>query len=171
MRGARCRESASKRRCRTDAVTPHFECRHFASLSPAQLYAMLVLRSRVFVVEQQCVYLDPDGLDTEAHHLFGWCDDRCTELVCGVRILAPGAVYAEASIGRVVTAPEHRGTGAGRVLMEQSIAECTRLFPGVGIRIGAQRYLERFYASFGFVTVSEPYDEDGIEHVTMLRQA
>jgi len=132
---------------------------------------MLVLRSRVFVVEQQCVYLDPDGLDSGAHHLFGWLDDTCAELVCGVRILAPGVVYAEASIGRVVTAPEHRGAGAGRVLMEQAIAECTRRYPGAGIRIGAQRYLERFYASFKFVTVSEPYDEDGIEHVTMLRRA
>jgi ElaA protein len=140
-------------------------------LSSAQLYAMLVLRSRVFVVEQQCVFLEPDGLDTEAHHLFGWRDDRCAELVCGVRILAPGAVYDEASIGRVVTAPEHRGTGAGRELMTAAIAECGRLFPGEAIRIGAQRYLERFYASFGFVTVSAPYDEDGIEHVTMLRHA
>ena len=146
-----------------------FECRHFASLTPGELYAMLVLRSRVFVVEQQCVFLEPDGLDVDAHHLFGWRDDSRSELVSGVRILAPGVSYEQASIGRVVTAPEHRQSGEGRLLMEQAIRECERLYPASDICIGAQRYLERFYGSLGFVTVSEPDDEDGIEHVTMLR--
>ena len=145
-----------------------FECRHFASLDVRALYAMLVLRSRVFVVEQQCVFLELDGLDADAHHLFGWRDASRTELVSGVRILAPGVSYDEPSIGRVVTAPEHRGTGAGRALMDAALADCARLYPGHAIRIGAQRYLERFYGNLGFVTVSEPYDEDGIEHVTML---
>jgi ElaA protein len=146
-----------------------FECRHFASLTPGELYAMLVLRSRVFVVEQQCVFLEPDGLDVDAHHLFGWGDDTRSELVSGVRILAPGVSYEQASIGRVVTAPEHRRSGEGWLLMEQAIRECERLYPGSDIWIGAQRYLEQFYGSLGFVTVSEPYDEDGIEHVTMRR--
>lgn len=150
-------------------VHPLFECRHFSEITAAQLYAMLVLRSRVFVVEQTCPYLDPDGLDIDAFHLFGWHDVTCSELVCGVRILGPGISYDEASIGRVVTAPEHRGVGLGRVLMNRAITECSQRYPGA-IRIGAQRYLERFYASLGFRTVSEPYDEDGIEHVTMLRQ-
>jgi ElaA protein len=146
-----------------------FECRHFATLTAGELYAMLVLRSRVFVVEQQCVFLEPDGLDPDAHHLFGWRDDARLELVSGVRILAPGVSYDDASIGRVVTAPEHRHGGEGRALMHAAIRECTRLYPDSAIRIGAQRYLERFYGSLGFTTVSEPYDEDGIEHVTMLR--
>ena len=149
-------------------VQPSFDCRHFTELTAADLYAMLVLRSRVFVVEQTCPYLDLDGLDVAAHHLFGWRDTTRSDLVCGVRILAPGVSYDEASIGRVVTAPEHRGGGLGRVLMERAIVQCEALHPGA-IRIGAQRYLERFYASLGFRTVSEPYDEDGIEHVTMLR--
>ncbi len=148
-----------------------FECKQFAALTAHELYAMLMLRSRVFVVEQQCIYLDPDGIDTEAHHLLGWRDESRAELISGVRILAPGAVYPEASIGRVVMAPEHRGSGAGRALMERALVECARLHPGSAIRIGAQRYLERFYSSLGFTTVSEPYDEDGIEHVTMLRPA
>ncbi|MES3033113.1 MAG: GNAT family N-acetyltransferase [Gemmatimonadota bacterium] len=149
-------------------VQPQFECRHFSEITAADLYAMLVLRSRVFVVEQTCPYLDPDGLDLDAFHLFGWSDATRSELVCGVRILAPGVSYAEPSIGRVVTAPEHRRGGLGRVLMERAIVECGQRYPGP-IRIGAQRYLERFYESLGFRTVSEPYDEDGIEHVTMLR--
>ncbi len=149
-------------------VHPLFECRHFTEITAADLYAMLVLRSRVFVVEQACPYLDPDGLDVDAFHLFGWSDATRSELACGVRILAPGVSYAEPSIGRVVTAPEHRGEGLGRLLMERAMVECSQLYPGP-IRIGAQRYLERFYGSLGFRTVSEPYDEDGIEHVTMLR--
>jgi len=148
-----------------------FECKHFDALTARELYAMLALRSQVFVVEQQCVYLDPDGLDLGAHHLFGYRDESRTTLVCGVRILKPSAVYEDASIGRVVTAPAHRGTGIGRVLMRRAIHECTRLYPEAAIRIGAQQYLERFYAGLGFVTVSAPYDEDGIVHVTMLRPA
>jgi len=148
-----------------------FECKHFDALTAPELYAMLALRSRVFVVEQQCVYLDPDGLDVDAHHLFGYHDESRATLACGVRILKPGAVYAEASIGRVMTSPAHRGRGLGRLLMRRAIDECTRMHPGGSIRIGAQQYLERFYAELGFVTVSEPYDEDGIVHVTMLRPA
>ena len=146
-----------------------FDCKNFAELTARELYAMLALRSEVFVVEQQCVYLDPDGLDVGAHHLFGWSAREPEMLVCGVRILGPGVSYTEPSIGRVVTSPKFRGSGVGRVLMERALVECARLYPGLGIRIGAQQYLERFYAGLGFVTVSAPYDEDGILHVTMLR--
>ena len=148
-----------------------FECRHFRELGAHALYAMLMLRSEVFVVEQRCVYLDPDGLDRDAHHLFGWSAEPSRSLTYGVRILPPGTVYAEVSIGRVVTAPAHRGTGLGRIVMERALQECARLYPGQAIRIGAQQYLERFYAGLGFATVSAPYDEDGIVHVKMLRPA
>ncbi len=166
---------ASSHCSRTDHAVDEltFECRHFASLSGADVYVMLALRSRVFVVEQACVYLDPDGLDLDAQHLFGWRVGvgvgAARRLVCGARILAPGVVYAEPSIGRVVTAPEARGTGAGRRLMLEALDVCKAVYPGLGVRIGAQRYLEGFYASLGFVVVSEPYDEDGIPHVTMVR--
>jgi len=153
----------------TSSIT--FACKHFDALTAHELYAMLALRSQVFVVEQGCVYLDPDGLDLDAHHLFGYGDESRTTLVCGVRILRPGAVYDEASIGRVVTAPAHRSGGIGRRLMQRAIDECAALYPGAAIRIGAQQYLEGFYAGLGFVTVSAPYAEDGITHVTMLRPA
>lgn len=148
-----------------------FRFKHFRELSTAELYAMLVLRSQVFVVEQQCVYLDPDGLDPEAHHLFGWADAGATTLICGARILAPGVSYDEPAIGRVVTASSARGRGAGRAVMVQALTECARLYPGRAVRIGAQLYLERFYTALGFVSTSEPYVEDGIPHVTMLRNA
>ena len=92
-------------------------------------------------------------------------------LAAYLRVLAPGAKYVEMSLGRVLTAPEARTTGAGKQLLAEGIARAVRLHAGHAIRIGAQQYLERFYQSFGFVTVSAPYDEDGIEHIDMLRAA
>jgi ElaA protein len=145
----------------------------FADLTVAQLYAMLALRQEVFVLEQTCLYPDIDGLDPAAQHLLGWRDagekqDGSPQLVAHLRCLAPGAKYAEMSIGRVVSSPATRGTGLGRELVARGIALAQQLHPGHAIRIGAQAHLERFYAGFGFVTVSEPYDEDGIMHIDML---
>jgi ElaA protein len=144
----------------------------FKDLTAAQLYAMLALRQEVFVLEQSCLYPDIDGLDPAAHHLLGWRDvNGKPELVAHLRCLAPGAKYTEMSIGRVVTSPAARGTGLGRELVAQGIALAQQLHPGHAIRIGAQAHLEAFYAGFGFVTVSEPYDEDGILHIDMLLEA
>ena len=144
----------------------------FADLTAAQLYAMLALRQQVFVLEQACLYPDIDGLDPGALHLLGWRDaGGKPELVAHLRCLAPGAKYDEMSLGRVVTAPAARRGGLGRELVAQGIALARRQHPGHAIRIGAQAYLERFYAGFGFVTVSAPYDEDGIQHVDMLLPA
>ena len=144
---------------------------HFDDLSPARLYAMLALRQEVFVLEQACLYPDLDGLDLHAHHLLGWqpCTDGQPVLAATLRCLAPGAKYTEMSLGRIVTSPATRGTGLGRELVAQGIALAERLHPGHAIRIGAQAHLEHFYASFGFRTVSAPYDEDGILHIDMLR--
>ncbi len=144
----------------------------FVDLTAAQLYAMLALRQEVFVLEQTCLYPDIDGLDPAAHHLLGWRDvNGRRELAAHLRCLAPGAKYTEMSIGRVVTSPAARGTGLGRELVAQGIALAQQLHPGHAIRIGAQAHLEAFYAGFGFVTVSEPYDEDGIQHIDMLLSA
>jgi len=144
----------------------------FADLTPAQLYEMLALRQQVFVLEQTCLYPDIDGLDPGAHHLLGWREvDGKRTLAATLRCLAPGAKYEEMSIGRVVTSPSMRGTGLGRELVAQGVAHAVRLHPGHAIRIGAQAHLEDFYKSYGFVTVSAPYDEDGIQHIDMLRPA
>jgi ElaA protein len=144
----------------------------FADLTVSQLYAMLALRQEVFVLEQTCLYPDIDGLDPAAQHLLGWrnAGDKL-ELVAHLRCLAPGAKYEEMSIGRVVTSPAARGTGLGRELVAQGLEFARLLHPGHAIRIGAQAHLEAFYASFGFVTVSEPYDEDGIQHIDMILAA
>jgi ElaA protein len=85
------------------------------------------------------------------------------------RIVPPGARYAEPSIGRVLTSAEYRGTGLGRELMRRAIEHTEQLYPEQPIRIGAQAHLQRFYNEFGFVTDSDIYFEDHIEHVKMLR--
>jgi ElaA protein len=139
-----------------------WQVRAFDELSAGELYAIVQLRERVFVVEQECVYLDADGLDPVSRHLYA---TRGDQLVAYLRIVPAGAKFAEVSIGRVVTAPEARGTGLGRSLMRRGLAAVG----DVPVRIGAQAHLERFYSELGFVRASEPYDEDGIPHVEMLR--
>jgi ElaA protein len=134
----------------------------FDALTPAQLYAILALRQRVFVVEQACAYQDADGLDACSRHLWA---ERDGAIVAYLRLVPAGAKFAELSIGRVITAPEVRGTGLGRELMRQGIAASG----AVPIRIGAQAHLERFYGELGFRRASDEYDEDGIPHIEMLR--
>jgi ElaA protein len=147
-----------------------WQWRSFDELSNTELYEVLAERQKVFVLEQQCFYNDFDGLDPGAHHLLGWREaDGRRELAAYLRCLAPGAKYQEMSLGRVLTTQAARGSGAGRELLARGIALAERQHPGHQIRIGAQQYLERFYQSFGFRTISAPYDEDGIMHVDMLR--
>ena len=136
--------------------------RAFDELTTRELYAITQLRERVFVVEQNCVYLDADGMDLVARHL--WADDAGS-IRAYLRLVPAGVKFPEISIGRVITAPEARGTGLGKELMQRGIAAA-----GAGpIRIGAQAHLEKFYGELGFVRASEPYDEDGIPHVEMTR--
>jgi ElaA protein len=147
-----------------------WQCSSFAELAVADLYQVLAARQQVFILEQQCLYPDIDGLDPGAHHLLGWrIDGDERRLVAYLRIIAPGAKYTEMSLGRVLTTQAARGTGAGRELIARGIEHAERLHPGHRIKIGAQAYLEQFYARFGFRTISAPYDEDGIQHVDMLR--
>ncbi len=142
----------------------------FRELDIDALYALLARRQQVFILEQRCLYPDIDALDQRAYHLLGW------QMHAGVRTLAaylrcvePGAKYPEPSLGRVLTADAARGSGLGRALLEQGIRRCEQQFPGRRIRISAQLYLQRFYSEFGFRACSEPYDEDDIPHIEMLR--
>jgi ElaA protein len=142
----------------------------FDHIPNSDLYEVLRQRQQVFVLEQTCLYPDIDGHDPAAHHLMGWQQvDGRRELVAYLRCLAPGAKYAEMSLGRVLTTQAARGGGVGRLLVAQGLAQAERRHPGHACRIGAQQRLERFYASFGFRTVGDPYDEDGIAHIDMLR--
>jgi ElaA protein len=159
----------------------------FDELSAREAHDIFQARIEVFVVEQKCVFQDLDGLDPECWHLLGIARDALgphrpgddeplrspagSRLVAYCRLVPPGTRFAEPSIGRVLTTESARGAGAGRELMRRAVDHATRLWPGKALRIGAQKYLEHFYGEFGFVTASEPYDEDGIPHVEMLRAA
>ena len=140
----------------------------FADLGVNNLYDALALRCRVFILEQ-VAYLDPDGLDQRSWHLLGRADDGA--LHAYLRVVDPGLKYTEPSIGRVITAPEVRGTGLGRTLMCEGITRCEAAWPGQGIRISAQAHLVPFYGSLGFVAVGDVYDEDGIPHQEMCKPA
>ena len=143
----------------------HWHCLPFAELGVQRLYDALALRSEVFVVEQQCVFLDLDGLDRHTWHLLGEGEDG--RLQAYARLIPPGLKGDDALIGRVVTAPWARGSGAGRALMTEALAACQRLWPGRAITLHAQAHLERFYAGFGFQPVGHNYIEDGIPHIEM----
>ena len=145
----------------------HFTCLAFDQLSLSELYTILALRQEVFVVEQACPYLDCDGKDQTSWHLLG--RNEAGELLCYTRLLPTGLAYPDyPSIGRVVSAPAARGTGAGKELMAESIARCRRLFGHRAIKIGAQSYLLKFYEGFGFRSTGEEYLEDGIPHTKMV---
>lgn len=118
------------------------------------------------MVEQNCPYLDPDGADLNCLHLMAWTEDQ--RLAAYLRIVPPGLKFQEASIGRVITSQFARGSGIGKQLLIKGIAACQGAHPGHAVRIGAQQYLENFYLSFGFVTVSAMYLEDDIPHIEML---
>lgn len=138
----------------------------WADLTPDVLYALLRLRSAIFVVEQNCVFPDMDGRDPHCEHLCGW---RGAELVAYLRLVPPGVRTPEVSLGRVVVARASRGLGLGREVMLEGLQHCAERHPGQPVKVSAQQHLEAFYASLGFARVGAPYDEDGILHVDMLK--
>jgi ElaA protein len=149
-----------------------WQCLPFDELSTNELYAILKARQVVFVVEQNCPFLDTDDADQQCRHLSGWqVQGGNIALAAYARLVPPGIKYREPSIGRVITLPEFRGQGLGKELMARATRAMNDLYPDFAIRIGAQQYLERFYSGFGFVTASPTYIEDGIPHVEMVRPA
>ncbi len=142
--------------------------KHFNDLTPQELYSIHKLRNEVFVVEQQCIYQDADNKDPNSYHVMGY---DANGLAAYSRIVPAGISFAELSIGRVVTAPHARGTGAGKKIMQEAIKQCNRLFGNVPIRIGAQLYAKEFYNKLGFIQSGDVYDEDGIPHIEMLLPA
>ena len=141
--------------------------KNFDELSPRELYAVLQLRNEVFVVEQNCVFQDADNKDQNSFHLMGIMEGK---LVAYTRLVPPGEIYPEPSIGRVVTSASVRRSGMGRILMQRSVETVYTLFGKQPIKIGAQVYLKKFYESIGFEQVSDIYLEDGIEHIYMMKK-
>jgi ElaA protein len=148
-------------------LQPEWVLKTFDELTNSELYAMLTLRSRVFVVEQNCVFLDMDGLDADSHHLLGYANGQ---LAAYTRILPQGLAYPDyPSIGRVVTAPEVRKKAYGFALMQESVRRLYCLYGEGSIKIGAQLYLKKFYNSLGFDQSGPVYLEDDIEHIPMIK--
>jgi ElaA protein len=138
-------------------------------LDVATLHDVLALRSAVFVVEQDCVYQDIDGLDLAEGtvHVIGREDGG--GIAAYARVLAPDDRHATPRIGRVLVYVAARGRQLGRDLMQQALACCEEHWPGQAVELGAQAHLTAFYGSLGFATVGEAYDEDGILHQWMRR--
>lgn len=146
-----------------------FETKRFEELSLHEFYNIMVLRQEVFVVEQDCPYLDADGKDQAAWHLIG--KNEPGEIIAYLRILPKGITYEKyPSLGRVVTSSKVRGNGTGKKLMKQALAVLKKLFPDKAVKISAQTYLLKFYQSFDFEAVGEEYLEDGIPHIGMIRK-
>jgi ElaA protein len=151
-------------------VTRSWHFARFADLAPGDVHDIFQARIAVFVLEQECPFQDVDGVDLASWHLFSRSPaDGAITAYC--RLIPAGVKFAEPSIGRVLTTAAVRGTGAGRELMREALRRAEALWPGERIRIGAQQRLERFYEELGFETASAPYDEDGIQHVEMVRAA
>lgn len=138
----------------------------FNELTLNELYALLNLRSEIFVVEQDCVYQDIDFKDQKAWHVLDYKQDL---LVAYTRIFGPNDYFELASIGRVLVRKEERHLKYGYDIMQKSISFIEERYGAVEIKISAQTYLKRFYESFGFVQMGEGYLEDGIPHIAMIR--
>lgn len=148
-------------------MTIQWEIKAFDALTVHELYDLLQLRSEIFVVEQNCVYLDLDGKDKVALHLLGVYDGT---IVAHSRLFPAGVSFDNASIGRVIVSAKYRDRKWGHELMQHSIAGIATHFNETKITIGAQLYLKKFYESHGFIQTSEMYLEDDIPHIEMVRE-
>jgi ElaA protein len=144
-----------------------WKIKSFEDLSVHELYDILRLRSEIFVVEQNCVYLDLDGKDKVALHLFGEFEGK---IVAHSRLFKTGISFENSSIGRVVVDANYRDRKWGHDLMREAIAGIKNHFSESKITIGAQLYLKKFYESHGFVQTSEMYLEDEIPHIEMMKE-
>lgn len=143
-----------------------FELLAFKELTTTELYAIIALRERVFVVEQNCPYLDADGKDFDSFHLIYKLGEH---IMAYCRIVPPGIAYSTWSIGRVVVHPEMRGKGLGKKTMEKAIEWLAQNEGNTSIILSAQSYLKKFYEELGFESTGDFYLEDGIPHMKMIR--
>jgi ElaA protein len=145
----------------------HFNWYDFSELTTQQLYDVLALRSQVFIVEQDCVYLDIDGKDQHAVHLLAVQENL---LLGYLRLFPPNDKEDRIIFGRLVMEKTARRNGHGKKLMQELLLYCETNYPGISIKCSAQNYLTQFYKQFGFKTYGDVYEEDGIPHVEMRRE-
>jgi len=135
-----------------------------SAIPPLTWHQILALRSEIFVVEQQCVYLDPDDDDINAMHFYAISDNT---VIGYARMLDEH----EWKIGRILIDSKHRGHGYSRTIVERITnyikAETNSSKP---ISLSAQVYLTSFYRELGFAPTGRMYLEDGIPHIRMVFQ-
>ena len=148
-------------------MKPEFKIKPFKELSAYEIYAILKLRSEIFVVEQNCVYQDIDNKDQKALHVIGTLNDA---IVAYARLFNAGDYFVNPSIGRLVIDQKHRDQKWGHLLLQTAINGVERHFDTTKIIISAQLYLKNFYESNGFVQTSEAYLEDDIPHIEMRKK-
>ena len=139
--------------------------KHFSELSPDELYDILKARVDVFVVEQECPYPEIDGKDKNAYHIF-LRDENSKSIAAYLRVLKSGVSFAEPALGRILTT--RRGEGLGARIVNAGIRFAEETLGAEKIRIEAQVYAKGFYEKLGFRQCSEPFMDDGIEHIEML---
>ncbi len=143
-----------------------WQIKPFKALLTMELHQLLLLRSEVFVVEQNCVYQDIDGKDPKAFHVIGTFNG---EIVAYCRIFKSGDYFDTASIGRVVVRKMYRDRKWGFAMMREAIAGVLTYFGETNITISAQLYLKKFYESLGFIAIGDTYLEDDIVHIRMIK--
>ncbi|OAA90951.1 GNAT family N-acetyltransferase [Clostridium ljungdahlii] len=143
----------------------NWDIKKFSQFKVEEIYKILALRNKVFIVEQECAYLDCDDKDLNSYHLFS---EENGEVIAYLRILEKGVSYDEISIGRVVVKRNYRGKGIAREMLLKAIEFIENTLKEDTIKIQAQAYLLNFYSSLGFKAVSEEYLEDNIPHIDML---
>lgn len=167
-------------------MNTHFKWYSFYDLTILELYCILQLRQQVFIVEQNCAYLDCDDLDQQCFHLIGWDGGpHLLNPVAYLRLRPPdtqhqsirhaslNSVNAQqtdiVTIGRVLTNQKTRKLGLGRKMVVKALQRCNEDFPDAPIKVSAQTYLQNFYQSFGFDIFGKEYEEDNIPHVEMIK--
>jgi ElaA protein len=154
-----------------ETLTIDWRWKTFGDLTNVEVYDMLAARATVFVIEQNCLYGDIDGLDLDAWHLFAYgaasSPDARAKLAGYLRVLLPDADDTDIRIGRVLTTADFRGQGLGRAMLDTTLGHIRAQWPGTPIRLHAQAHLQAFYGAFGFEPVSDVHVEDGIPHVWM----
>lgn len=156
--------------------TIHFQCKPFTQLTLPDWYRISQAREKVFIVEQNCPYLDSDGQDLQAWHVMGY-EENTEKLACYARQLPPDIHFQSGelanvtmpAIGRVLTVADYRGHGLASDLMTFAIAQTYKRFGSTPIYISAQVYLTTFYQGLGFITQGGSYLEDGISHIDMVK--
>ena len=146
----------------------HWYLQSFQDLANEALYDIMKARQEVFIIEQNCNYLDADGKDIHSLHLTLKIENQ---IAAYARIVPAGISYEEVSIGRVLTTKNFRRKNYGRQLMSQALETIEQLYGKVPVKIGAQQYLKTFYEGFGFIQQGEMYLEDDIPHIYMMRTA